>query len=183
MTMKRILFPLTLLVASCHSSNSPKTTPSDAPRSESKVVSLADFDANAMMGATVSLSGFLFHRDGDYELCETLCESFPPQCCGASVGVTGLDSEDAGAHLDGQSDDGTISWSNDAVVCTGTVEGDALVSASIESSPAVGSSDPEPNPTAPRTRCDSDADCEDGQTCQLVAACDTCDGGTMQCVE
>ncbi|MCP4449177.1 MAG: hypothetical protein GY811_28170, partial [Myxococcales bacterium] len=146
------------------------------------ITDLADFDAQVMVGQSLRLEGFLFHyTSGEraYELCETMCESFPPQCCGNSVVLTGVDAKQAATRLDAQSDDGAIGWSSDTVVCSGDANDSGFAVTSIETTEAAD----EPAEMTTHTRCDSDADCEDGKHCHLVAACETCDGGTMQCIE
>lgn len=180
-------------MAACSSPKSGDTTPSEV--AGDAVTTLADYDSQAMRGQSLRLKGFLFLHTGgekEYELCETQCESFPPQCCGKSVVLSGVDAEQAAAHLDSQSNDGAMGWSNDTIVCSGDASDSGFAVTSIDAAKSdaggdvVAPAEPaQPAQSADPTtdaQCWSDEDCEDGKSCQLVAACDTCDGGTHQCV-
>ncbi len=113
-------------------------------------------------------------------MCETMCESYPPQCCGESIDLTGLGNADLESILPPRTDTqrGAISlrWSDTAVTCTGSVSNDSLQVTSINGQPLAAT------PTLGRT-CSSDSDCGDGQTCELIPDCDMCDGGSMECVK
>ena len=55
-------------------------------------MSVADAFAHGPTDDLVSVSGALFvDADGTVRLCDAIAESFPPQCGGASIEVTGLD--------------------------------------------------------------------------------------------
>lgn len=55
-------------------------------------------------------------------LCETLAESFPPQCAGKYLVVDGLDL----TTMDGLTSEGSITWSDHSVQVLGPVEGEIL---------------------------------------------------------
>lgn len=98
-------------------------------------------------GAETVVEGFLLHRDGTTRLCQSLLESYPPQCGDPSVQVDNLALDDV-AGL--QSADG-VTWSDDPVRLTGrlaagvltvtTVGGGAPAALPAEPAPAAGDSD------------------------------------------
>ena len=61
-------------------------------------------------------------ENDEVRLCETLAESFPPQCGGRSLVVTGLDL----MTMDGLSSEGSVTWSDQPVQVLGSVEGEVL---------------------------------------------------------
>jgi len=88
-----------LLLVSCATSATP-SQPADAwtlvvadgvPGDEPGM-SVADAAAHGPTDDLVSFSGALFvDPDGTVRLCDAIAESFPPQCGGASIEVSGLD--------------------------------------------------------------------------------------------
>ncbi len=68
------------------------------------------------------INGLLHVQNDQVRLCETLAESFPPQCGGKSLVVTGLDLTTMG----GLSSSGSVTWSDQPVQVLGTVEGEIL---------------------------------------------------------
>ena len=68
------------------------------------------------------INGLLHVQNGQVRLCETLAESFPPQCGGRSLVVTGLDL----TTMDGLSSGGSVTWSDQPVQVLGSVDGEGL---------------------------------------------------------
>ena len=68
------------------------------------------------------VNGLLHAQNDDVRLCETLAESFPPQCAGRSLVVQGLDL----TTMDGLTSEGSVTWSDQPVQLLGTVEGGGL---------------------------------------------------------
>ncbi len=74
------------------------------------------------------INGLLHVQNGQARLCETLAESFPPQCAGRFLVVKGLDL----ATIDGLTSEGSVTWSDQAVQVLGTLDGEVLtVSATV----------------------------------------------------
>ena len=67
------------------------------------------------------VNGALVAANGEVKLCEALAESFPPQCGGSYLVVSGLDVD----GLEGLQTEGDVSWLP-ATQILGTVEGDQL---------------------------------------------------------
>jgi hypothetical protein len=72
------------------------------------------------------VSGFLFVESDVTRLCSMLAESFPPQCAGDSVKVSGLDP--SGFLLD---ESQGVLWSADYIQVLGTMDGDIFVAVPI----------------------------------------------------
>ncbi len=68
------------------------------------------------------INGYLHIEDGQARLCELLAESFPPQCAGNFLVVTGLDI----ATIGGLTSEGPVTWSDQQVQVLGTVDGEVL---------------------------------------------------------
>ena len=68
------------------------------------------------------INGLLHVENNQARLCETLAESFPPQCAGKSLKVIGL----APKTMDGLTSEGSVTWSDQPVQVLGTMEGDVL---------------------------------------------------------
>ena len=68
------------------------------------------------------INGLLHAQDGQVRLCETLAESFPPQCGGTALIVEGLDL----TTMDGLTSEGSVTWSSQPVQILGTAEGKVL---------------------------------------------------------
>lgn len=136
--MKRLtsfLLILALAGAACTSADSGSTEPSaadtclaDAPECEDTAssdlpatepergVSVADATAQPIDGA-FELRGFFFVDDAGARMCETLLESFPPQCGGASIPVGDFD-----VDLPLSSEAG-VSWTDQVAYLEGEIIG------------------------------------------------------------
>jgi len=68
------------------------------------------------------INGLLHVQNGQVRLCETLAESFPPQCGGRFLVVKGLNL----MTMDGLSSEGSVTWSDQPVQVLGSVEGEVL---------------------------------------------------------
>ena len=75
------------------------------------------------------VNGLLHVQNGQVRLCETLAESFPPQCGGRFLVVKGLDL----MTVEGLTSEGSITWSNQPVQVLGTVGGEVLTVAGTSS--------------------------------------------------
>ena len=106
--MTGIVAIILLLIAACGGNGSDKVT------------SISDA-ANADDGTDAELTGFIISVSGETRICSEILESFPPQCGGANVLVLGLDL----ASLDTQTE-GNVTWTNQDVTLTGTIEDGAL---------------------------------------------------------
>ena len=126
---------LVLAVAACTGSDSASTEPdaadtclagapdcddtvsSDLPATEpERGVSVAEATAQPIDGA-FELRGFFFVDDAGARMCETLAESFPPQCGGASIPVGDFE-----VALPLSSEAG-ISWTDSVVFLEGQIVG------------------------------------------------------------
>jgi len=68
------------------------------------------------------INGLLHAQNDQARLCETLAESFPPQCAGRFLVVEGLDL----MTMDGLRSEGSVTWSDQPVQVLGTVEDEVL---------------------------------------------------------
>ena len=68
------------------------------------------------------VTGNLLVQGGETRLCSALAESFPPQCGGPSLLVSGLDLE----TVAGLTTEGDVSWTDRPIVLEGVVHGDTL---------------------------------------------------------
>ena len=68
------------------------------------------------------INGLLHAQNNQVRLCESLAESFPPQCAGRFLVVEGLDL----TTMDGLTSEGSVTWSDQPVQVLGTVEGEVL---------------------------------------------------------
>ena len=68
------------------------------------------------------INGLLHVQNDQARLCETLAESFPPQCGGKFLEVESLDLR----TMDGLRSEGSVTWSDQPVQVLGTVEGEVL---------------------------------------------------------
>lgn len=92
------------------------------PLSVSEVVA---FDTDGV----IAVQGFLFDDGSGPELCETLAESFPPQCGGASVPVTG---HEEAVDVPLVTEQG-VTWTDQALVLFGEyVDGAFLVDPTVQ---------------------------------------------------
>lgn len=93
------------------------TFSSDLPPVEpERGVSVADATAQPIDGA-FELRGFFFADDAGARMCETLLESFPPQCGGASIPLG-----DFAVELPLSSEAG-VSWTDQVVYLEGEIVG------------------------------------------------------------
>ena len=84
--------------------------------------SIRDVFVSNLQGPLI-VRGLLHVNDGEVRMCETLAESFPPQCGGRFLLVKGLDVE----ATTGLKTEGSVSWSDQQVEIQGTVEGEVLI--------------------------------------------------------
>ncbi len=68
------------------------------------------------------INGLLHVQNGQVRLCESLAESFPPQCAERFLVVKGLDL----TTMDGLTSEGSVTWSDQPVQLLGTVEDEVL---------------------------------------------------------
>lgn len=81
-------------------------------------ISVADALGHRATDDIVTVSGALFvEADGTVLLCDAIAESFPPQCGGERIRVTGLDL----AAVPGLQTEGAVSWA-EGVTLLGSVE-------------------------------------------------------------
>ena len=66
---------------------------------------------NSNFKVPLLINGLLHVQNGEVRLCETLAESFPPQCGGRFLVVKGLDL----MTMDGLSSEGSVTWSDQPV--------------------------------------------------------------------
>ena len=93
------------------------TASSDLPATEpERGVSVADATAGPIDGA-FELRGFFFADDAGARMCETLLESFPPQCGGASIPVGDFDVDHP------LSSEAGVSWTAQIVYLEGEIIG------------------------------------------------------------
>ncbi len=107
----------------------PSGAPSDPPASASPFVvepaPAADpdtllRDAAANDGRQVQVPGFFLATDGTAQLCSMVLESYPPQCGGGAVRLTGQVPADVLARLDKTSEPGLAQATWGSVIVTGT---------------------------------------------------------------
>lgn len=92
---------------------------SDDPTTPSGALSVADVLGAGTIDGSFVVTGYLFvDADGNAELCDMVLESFPPQCGGDSIPVSG----DI-AFLDELSADGDVRWSDSPVQLEGSFDG------------------------------------------------------------
>ena len=77
---------------------------------------------NTDLKGPLLINGLLHIENGQVRLCESLAESFPPQCGGKFLVVKGLDL----LKMDGLTREGSVTWSERSVQILGTVEGEEL---------------------------------------------------------
>lgn len=87
-------------------------------------MSVADAAAQAD-GTPVTVTGYVFDDTGTVIIADLIAESFPPQPSGATLEIDQLDL----AQFDGVSTEGAISWTDQPVTVTATVEGGRLTGA------------------------------------------------------
>ena len=87
-----------------------------------RVAAAADADG------PVAVAGFVVAAGDDVRLCEALAESFPPQCGGASIAISGLDQVDP----DELQTEGDVIWTDYAVTLFGEMVDGLLVVMPVE---------------------------------------------------
>ena len=80
-------------------------------------------------GSAVLTQGLLIVAQ-DTQLCEFLLESFPPQCGGGSVVISGLETDDVVA-LQAPTDAGGIAWTTYPLAVSGTVDAGIVTDAEV----------------------------------------------------
>jgi hypothetical protein len=103
----------------------PTTDSNDEPTSGGMVIDggVTVSDAIAYRGSEpVAVGGFVVVTSDGAHLCESLAESFPPQCGGARLVLVDRDALGDLVLIE----EGDVQWSPDRVVVTGTVDGDEL---------------------------------------------------------
>ena len=103
----------------------PASEPADGSVSDGMVVGdgLSVSEAIRQQGSQpVAVHGFAVRTTEAARLCETLAESYPPQCGGASLTIANPDATDDLPLIE----DGDVQWSPDIVTVIGTVTGNEL---------------------------------------------------------
>ena len=103
----------------------PSTGPGDTPQSSGLVTGdgLTIADAVAYEGTEiVAVHGYLIRTSQDALLCETLAESYPPQCGGMALTLTNPDVAADLVLLEG----GDVQWSPNVVILLGHISGTDL---------------------------------------------------------
>jgi hypothetical protein len=129
---------LALGIAACGGASSPSVPPTPAPSIEP--VAVADPDAlvrdpASLDGKLVKVRGFFLASDGKARLCSVVLESYPPQCGGGAVAVTGEVPADVMDALDSTSepDLAQATWGWVEVVGTFAAAGDGGPTLAISS--------------------------------------------------
>jgi hypothetical protein len=103
----------------------PSEQPNSGSASDGMVVDdgLSVAEAIAYQGSEpVAVHGYVVRTSETAQLCETLAESFPPQCGGASLALVNADTIDDLPLLE----EGDVQWSSNSVILVGTVAGTEL---------------------------------------------------------
>jgi hypothetical protein len=103
----------------------PSTQPNSGSVSDGMAVDggLSVAEAIAYRGSErVAVHGYVVRTSETTQLCETLAESFPPQCGGASLALVDADTIDNFPLIE----EGEVQWSSDSVILVGTVAGTEL---------------------------------------------------------
>jgi len=129
--MKKILVLLAVLaiasiVAACGDDDGDPV--SDSVSGGGPGISIGEAFTSNLKGPLL-VNGLLHVQNGQVRLCETLAESFPPQCAGKFLVVNGLDL----MTVEGLTSEGSITWSNQPVQVLGTVGGEVLTVAGTSS--------------------------------------------------
>lgn len=122
---------LTLSAAACASSVPPSPASPNAPSPAPSVQPVVDPDAllkaaAANDGQQVQVPGFFLATDGKAQLCSLVLESYPPQCGGGTVRLTGQVPAGVLARLDKTSEPGLDQATWGSVVVTGTFHASGL---------------------------------------------------------
>ncbi len=111
--------------------DTPGGEPQDLPNSgdvDGEPIAVMTIADAASASGQVTVTGFLVNVAGESRLCEALAESFPPQCGGASITLTGLDQIDP----DDLKTEGDVTWTDNAVTVFGEMVDGTLVTTPIE---------------------------------------------------
>ena len=123
--MKRILFLITVLtiagVVAAACGDDEGEVASGPISSVGPGISIDEVFITDLKGPLL-INGLLHIENGQVRLCESLAESFPPQCGGKFLVVKGLDL----LKMDGLTREGLVTWSEQSVQILGTVEGGKL---------------------------------------------------------
>jgi hypothetical protein len=71
----------------------------------------------------IAVQGFVVSDANGTRICDALAESYPPQCGGASLLLSSLDTVDP----DALSSEGSVKWTDDAVTILGEISDGALI--------------------------------------------------------
>jgi hypothetical protein len=111
--------------------DTPGGEPTDLPpagNDEPPLPSTIQVAAAAGASGPVAVAGFIVAAGDQIRICEALAESYPPQCGGASLPVTGLDQVDP----DDLQTEGDVTWTDYAVTLYGEMVDGTLVVTPIE---------------------------------------------------
>ncbi len=105
-------------LAACGGDGAPADAGDDSPTAAATVPGISIEEAlDTESDLPLTVSGNLLVLDGQARLCSALAESFPPQCGGASLLVTGLTL----AGMDGLSAEGEVMWTDRPIELIGVV--------------------------------------------------------------
>ena len=112
---------LALAFTACGGGSEPKPVPASGMPIQGGGLSVSEALASDLEGPLL-VNGYVVVADGEARLCETLLESSPPRCGGASLRVDGVDV----AGLDGLAAAGGVTWTEAKISLTGLVAGGVL---------------------------------------------------------
>jgi hypothetical protein len=129
-----IVTTLAIVAAACGGAGGAAATPPRASAPGSPAPSVPRFDTteallvdpSARDGQVVSVHAFLLAADGKAHLCSVVLESYPPQCGGGTVRMTGQVPADVLDRLDTTSEVGADKPTWGWVVATGTFRATGL---------------------------------------------------------
>lgn len=120
-----VFVALILVVAACSGDDGETESTFMLPTGESVDPS----DVAALDDGTQILTQGVLIIDDQARLCEALAESFPPQCAGGSVELSGLEQGTVvGLEV---AEDAAVLWTNYPLTVSGTVEGGSLVDTQV----------------------------------------------------
>lgn len=116
-----VLFALVLVVA-CGGGAAPSVAPSPSePATPGPATDVATLLGDADLdGRPVAVTGFFLAQDGVAQLCDLVLESYPPQCGGPTVRLTGTVPQAVLDALESTSEPGLAQATWGQVVVTGT---------------------------------------------------------------
>jgi hypothetical protein len=129
---------LFLGIAACGGASQPPAPATPAPSAQPVAVADPDAlvrDAANLDGKPVKVSGFFLASDGKAQLCSLVLESYPPQCGGGAVAITGEVPADVMDALDSTSepDLAQATWGWVEIVGTFAAAGDGGPTLAISS--------------------------------------------------